>query len=105
MGLIVMLKDWLAVCAGVPESVAVTVNATTPDAVGVPDIAEPLRLIPAGNVPVVTLQLIVPVPPVAASEALYAVPTTPFESEVVVIANWAGLIVRLNCCVADTGPC
>jgi hypothetical protein len=26
------------------------------------------------------------------------------ESDVVVIVSWAGAIVRLNCCVAETGP-
>jgi len=54
----------------VPESVAVTVKLVVPAAVGVPEMAEPLKLSPAGKLPVVALQLIVPVPPEAASPAL-----------------------------------
>jgi hypothetical protein len=69
-GLMVMLSDWFAVCGGVPESVAVTVKLVTPAAVGVPEMLDPLRLNPAGRLPVVKLQLIVPVPPEDASEAL-----------------------------------
>ena len=70
MGLMVMLSDLLAVCCGLPESVAVTVNVLVPVAVGVPEMVEPRRLNPAGKLPVVTLQVIAPVPPVAAGEAL-----------------------------------
>ena len=70
-GLMVMLSDWFTVCGGVPESVAVTVKGTVPAAVGVPEIAPaPLKLSPAGGLPLVTLQVIVPVPPEAASAAL-----------------------------------
>jgi hypothetical protein len=66
----VMLSGWFTVCGGVPESVAVTVKLVVPAAVGVPEMAEPLKLSPAGKLPVVALQLIVPVPPEAASPAL-----------------------------------
>jgi hypothetical protein len=66
-----MLSDWFTVCGGVPESVAVTVKGTVPAAVGVPEMAPaPLKFNPPGKLPLVTLQLIVPVPPEAASEAL-----------------------------------
>jgi hypothetical protein len=69
--LMVMLNDWFTVCCGVPESVAVTVNVVVPAAVGVPEIAPAvLRFNPPGKLPVVTLQVIVPVPPEAATVAL-----------------------------------
>ena len=58
------------VCGGVPESVAVTVKLDVPALVGVPEMAEPLTVKPPGKVPAVTLQLMAPVPPEAASEAL-----------------------------------
>lgn len=71
MALTVMLNDWLAVWGGVPESVAVTVNLLAPAAVGVPEISPELpKLNPPGKLPEVMLQLMEPVPPVAASEAL-----------------------------------
>jgi hypothetical protein len=69
-GLMVMLSGWFTVCGGVPESVAVTVKGTVPAAVGVPEMAEPLKLSPAGRLPLVTLQLMAPVPPEDVSEAL-----------------------------------
>lgn len=50
------------------ESVAVTVNVVVPAVVGLPAIVAPLKLSPDGRLPVVTLQLMVPVPPVAARE-------------------------------------
>jgi hypothetical protein len=103
-GLIVRLNDWVAVCAGLPESVAVTVNVDDPAVVGVPAIAEPLSAKPAGKLPAVTAQLTLPVPPLAVTVALYVVPAMPLGTEVVVMANCAGLMVRLNCCVAETGP-
>jgi len=70
-GLMVMFSDWFAVWGGVPESVAVTVNLLVPAVVGVPEISpELLKLNPAGKLPEVTLQLMAPVPPEAASVAL-----------------------------------
>lgn len=68
-GLMVIPSDWLAVCGGVPESVAVTVKVVAPTAVGVPEMAAPLKLSPAGRLPLVTLQVIVPVPPEEVSDA------------------------------------
>jgi len=57
-----------------------------PAAVGVPDIPPPLLSVkPGGRAPADTLQLYGDVPPVADAEELYAVPTVPFGSEVVVI--------------------
>ena len=50
---------------------AVTVKFDVPEAVGVPEMAPELpRFSPVGKLPPVTLQLIAPVPPVAAREAL-----------------------------------
>ena len=70
-GLIVMVSAWLAVWGGVPESVAVAVNAKLPAAVGVPEISpEPLKVKPPGKLPLLTLQLTVPVPPEDASVVL-----------------------------------
>jgi hypothetical protein len=71
LGLMVMVNACLAVWGGVLESAAVTVKFVAPGAVGVPEMSpEPLRVNPPGRLPVVTLQLMVPVPPEVASEAL-----------------------------------
>ena len=71
LGLMVMVKACFAVWGGVPESAAVTVKFVVPAAVGVPEMSpEPLRVNPPGRLPVVTLQLMAPAPPVAASEVL-----------------------------------
>ena len=61
-GLITMVSFWLAVCVGFPESVTVTVIGELPGVVGVPLIVQPVRMRPAGRVPV-TEQLYGPVPP------------------------------------------
>lgn len=69
--LMVMVNACLAVWGGVLESVAVTVKFVVPAAVGVPEMSpESLRVNPPGRFPVVTRQLMEPVPPDAASEAL-----------------------------------
>ena len=65
--LITSVAASVAVCAGLPESVAVIVNVLVPAAVGVPAMTPAvLRLRPAGKVPAVTVQVIGVVPPVAA---------------------------------------
>lgn len=70
-GLMVMLKAWFTLCGGVPESFAVTVNFAVPAVVGVPEIAPELfKFNPAGKLPVVTVQVTVPVPPELCREAL-----------------------------------
>jgi hypothetical protein len=67
--LLIVLR--LAVCGGVPESVAVTVKVQVPAVMGVPEIIpELLNESPAGRVPLVTLQVMGGVPPVAWSVAL-----------------------------------
>ena len=98
-----MLRAWLFVCCGVPESVAVTVKFVVAAAVGVPEIVpELLKFRPAGKLPVVTLQVMVPVPPVACKGAEYALLTIPVGKEVVEITS-RGFTVMPSCCVADIG--
>ena len=63
---------WVAVCAVVAASVAFTVKELWPAALGVPPIApvDGFNESPAGNVPVLTLQVYGVVPPDAARVAL-----------------------------------
>lgn len=71
---IVMLKDCVAICAGLPESVTCTVKVVVPTIVGVPVIC-PLdeRLRPGGKVVLLARdQLYGGVPPVAVKPAEYA---------------------------------
>jgi len=63
-GLIVIVSFELAVCAGLPESVTVTVTVELPAVVGVPVMVQPFRIKPSGSVPVIE-QLYGEVPPVA----------------------------------------
>ena len=70
--LIVILNAWLALSAGVLESLAVTVKLEIPAAEGVPEMAplEELRVKLAGNEPCVTLQVTGVVPPELCTVAL-----------------------------------
>lgn len=43
----------LTFCAGLPESVTLTVTGDEPAAVGVPLTVQPVSVMPAGNVPVI----------------------------------------------------
>ena len=52
-GLMTIVSVWLAVCCGLPESVTVTVMVVDPAVVGVPLIVHPVRMSPAGSVPVI----------------------------------------------------
>lgn len=52
-GLITIVSFWLAFCAGLPESVTVTVTEELPAEVGVPLTVQPVRISPAGRVPVI----------------------------------------------------
>jgi hypothetical protein len=74
-----------------------TVSVVVPAAVGVPEIAPPLlKDRPAGSdEPDARLQLSVPTPPVPCKVALYAVPTVPPESEVVVMLG-AGVTTTID---------
>ena len=80
-----MLKFVVALCAGELASVTFTVNDAVPAVVGVPLICPALLSVnPAGNEPDEIDQLYGVVPPLAASVAVYAVPTVPPLSDVVV---------------------
>ena len=68
-GLITIVSFWLAFCAGLPESVTVTVIAELPAVVGVPLTVQPLRIRPAGKVPTIE-QVSGEVPPDAVIVAL-----------------------------------
>ena len=58
-------------CCGVPESLAVTVKFEVPAVVGVPEIAPAALIVnPAGKLPLVTLRVIVPTPPLVSTLAL-----------------------------------
>lgn len=56
-GEIMMVSFALTVCAGVLESVTLTVTVELPAVVGVPLTVQPARARPAGNVPAVIEQL------------------------------------------------
>jgi hypothetical protein len=79
------------------ESVTFTVKSVVAAAVGVPEIVPvPLNERPVGNEePKAKLQVSVPAPPPACSAALYAVPTVPVASEVVVMLG-AGATVTVE---------
>ena len=100
MGLIVALNFCVAEI-GPPwapeESVTFTVKVVVAAAVGVPEMVPvPLKERPAGNEePEARLQVSVPAPPLACNVALYAVPTVPAASAVVVMLG-AGVTVRVE---------
>ena len=70
-----MLKFAVALCAGELASVTFTVNDAVPAVVGVPLITAPLSVSPAGKEPEEIDQLYGVVPPLAAKDAVYVVPT------------------------------
>src|SRR5882724_11353148 len=104
-----MLNCFVAVCAvGVVESVTFTVNVDVAAVVGVPVIVPLVAPIdnPAGRAPALMVQVSGDNPPVSAIVWLYATPTVPAGSEVVVIAGAVvafTLMVKLPD-VADTAP-
>ncbi|MGD0922781.1 MAG: hypothetical protein ABSA70_13590 [Terriglobia bacterium] len=71
-GLTVMVNCCCAESAGDPESVTCTVNVQLPVLVGVPEITpvDELSDNPGGSVPLMTLQVSVPAPPLACNVAL-----------------------------------
>jgi hypothetical protein len=98
-------KFTIALCCGLAESFTVNVNAAPlTAAVGVPLIVPvELNVRPAGSVPLVNVHAYGAVPPVAASVAVYAAPTCPFASDVVVTASGdtlAAVIVSVRFTVA-----
>jgi hypothetical protein len=102
--LIAMLNACVADCGGLLESVTFAVKFVVPfGPVGVPVIAPALLIVnPGGRLPELVVNAKGANPPVAAIVWLYAVPSTPAGSEVVVIEGGPGkLIVMLKACVAD----
>ena len=96
--MIPMLNALVATCDGEEESLTWTVNEATPDCVGVPAIwpVAAVSVRPAGRDPLVTDQEYGVVPPVAAKEALYAAPTCPPLSELVVTLTGLGAELTVN---------
>ena len=91
-----MLRAWGSVCTGLPESVTRAVKLYVPLVVGVPEIV-PVPLLsvrPGGSEPLSSDHAYGLVPPVAASVREYWLPTLPFDSDDVVIANVAACTVR-----------
>jgi hypothetical protein len=81
-----MLRLAVALSRGELESVTFTTKEKLPDAVGVPLIwPELLSVNPPGKVPELTVQLYGLLPPLAASVAVYPLPTPPPARDVVVI--------------------
>lgn len=76
------------VCFDELESEAATANVEVPLTVGVPDRTPELESVsPDGSVPDVSVHEYGPFPPCALNATLYALPTCPFGSWVVVIAS------------------
>jgi hypothetical protein len=90
-GAMVIVSFWFTLWFGLPESVTFTFTVEDPCVVGVPLTVQPLRLKPAGNVPVITHEYGI-TPPVAPICALYGTPTVP-SGNVFVMLNAAGAIV------------
>ena len=77
------------------ESITLTVKFAVPlGPAGAPLIVpEELRVSPGGSVPALTVNVSAPAPPVLAIAWLYAVPSTPAGSVVVVIAGAALTVI------------
>ena len=92
-----MLNCLVAICCGVPESVACAVKLDMPAVVGVPVIAPvaAFKVRPAGKVPTEIAHVTAGVPPLDCSVALYTELTAPVASELLVITScWT--MVRLS---------
>ena len=90
----VMLRAWSSVSAGAWLSVTRTVKLDVPAAVGVPEMTPALeRERPEGSVPETVDHEYGDVPPVAASVWLYAAPTLPSASVVVVTRRSTGTVI------------
>ena len=89
-----MDRAFVAVSAGVWESVTRTVKFEVPAVVGVPEITPPeLKESPAGRLPLWRDQLYGVTPPVAASVWLYATPICPFGRLEVVTERSTGITI------------
>jgi hypothetical protein len=97
-GVIVIVSDAVAVLDAL--SVARTVKVLDPAAVGAPAMVPPVSVNPAGKVPLASDQVYGAVPPDAASDCEYAVPTTPLGNDDVETVSVAGLMVMVSDAVA-----
>ena len=97
-GVMVIVSDAVAVRDAL--SVARTVKVLDPAEVGVPAMVAPVSVSPAGKVPLASDQVYGGVPPDAASDCEYAVPTTPFGNDDVETVSVAGLMVIVSDAVA-----
>src|SRR6267378_618024 len=92
-----MLRGCVPDCGGLLWSVTITVKFAVPlGPMGVP-VMTPAALMPrpAGKVPALMVNANVPRPPVATTGWLYAVPSTPAASVVVVIEGGAGKLMAM----------
>jgi hypothetical protein len=93
----VKLKLAVAVEAGDPESVTLTIVVKVPAAVGVPEIVPvPDSVTPAGSAPEAMLQLYGVVPPLAVSVAEYTVPACPAGNALVVICTGTAVALTVS---------
>ncbi len=85
------------------ESVALTVNAEVPVAVGVPEIS-PLLLneSPAGNWPDAIVQVMGVGPPLAFRRAEYGMPTAPFGRERVLMSGLPSKVAGMAAAIRKT---
>ena len=94
-GLMVIVSEAVAVRDAL--SVTRTVNVLDPAAVGVPAMVAPVSVSPAGSVPLASDQAYGKLPPDAASDCEYAVPTVPAgRVDVVTVNEGAAAIVMEN---------
>jgi hypothetical protein len=89
-----IVSFWLAFCTGLPASVTFTVTGEEPAVVGVPLTVHPVRVSPAGSVPVIEHEY-GGVPSAAVIVELYGTPTVP-PGSVLVIVSAAGAITIVS---------
>src|SRR5690348_9034790 len=89
-------------CVAVTDALSVTftVKVLVPDALGVPEIVDPVNVSPAGNDPVAIDHVYGVVPPLAFNPAEYELLTVPLGNDVVVIVSAAAFTVIDTACVA-----
>ena len=90
---ITMLNALLVLVPALSRTVTVTLDV--PGAVGVPDMAPAADMVRPPGKPV-ALHASGGTPPVAANDAVYAVPTVPLAADVVVITSGAGAMVTVK---------
>ena len=96
-----IVSENVVVACCVPLSATCTVKLDVPGVVGVPLIPPSFDNVrPPGKAPAVIDQLYGAVPPVAVKGWVYAAPTVPFVSDVVLMESVTGLMVSVNACDA-----